>query len=328
MQIQVLDVPKQWSVVLDERMMISAPQVTGEPLFYQSIINPVQVLDKYNQDVTELVLRTDKQAIEINNKDTRFLGLVDEQVITMEFADELVGDYHLILNGWVEYGYSQTMFAAWQAGESAQAPTIEYLLDGQWQVLLANFGYPAGMPRAASVPISIPTKTRFLRITTNMEIYFDQLGLFKAAQPESIIKYNLKLQTATLKQLGFPKRTDNYQRVPSYQFADIQPFWDTRFMAGAYTQLGDVTELLKHHDNALAIIGAGEAIELTYIDDLPVLDKRFNRYYILQFKGWAKDMDILTQNGETLAPIPAIGRVSAAAKRLNQKYNTRFKAGK
>ncbi|VAW39520.1 hypothetical protein MNBD_GAMMA01-2272, partial [hydrothermal vent metagenome] len=41
LQIQVLDVPKQWSVVLDERMMISAPQVTGEPLFYQSIINPV-----------------------------------------------------------------------------------------------------------------------------------------------------------------------------------------------------------------------------------------------------------------------------------------------
>ena len=328
LQIQVLDVPDQWSVILDERMMISAPVVTGKALFYQSIINPIQLVNKLGKDVTEQALSTDKKAIEIDNHDHRFLGLVDEQVITMEFSQELLGDYHFIMSGWVEYGYSQTMFAAWQAGVKAQAPTLEYKEAGEWKVLLSEFGYPAGMPRAATVPVTIPVATRFLRLTTNMEIYFDQLGLFQAGQPEIIRQHDLKLHKANLYQLGFPKRSDNTQRVADYQFAETQPFWDTRYMEGAYTQLGDITELLEKNDNAVAIIGAGEAIELLYLDDLPEVAENFDRYFMLQFKGWAKDMDILTQNGETLAPIPFNGIVSKQALALNQKYNSRFKAGK
>ncbi len=326
--IEVLDVPKEYSVTLDERMMISEPQVTGRILFYQDMIMPILVLNKLNEDVTEKVLTTDKQAIDIINQDHRFLGLVDEQVTTLEFADELQGEYHLVMNGWVEYGYSQTMFAAWQSGLSPKAPTIEYFVDGEWKTLLVEFGYPAGMPRAATVPLDLPEETRRLRIRTNMEIYFDQLGLIQSVTPENINRYELELNRATVKQLGFPKRQNNEQRVPSYDFTDIEPFWDARYMEGAYSQLGEVTELLEEQDNALAIIGAGESIELFYSDDLPVLEEGFSRFYILKFKGWAKDMDILTKEGETLDPIPFNGKVSARSKTLNQKYNTRFKAGK
>jgi len=328
MQVQVIDVPEEWSVILDERMQISDPIVTGETLFYQSIINPLVVTDNDNNDVTELALTTDKRAIEINNQDHRFLGIVDEQIITLEFEETLIGEYQLVMNGWVEYGYSQTMFAAWQAGMVAQAPTLEYFSDGEWKILLSEFGYPAGMPREASVPISLPEETQYLRIRTNMEIYFDQLGLVKTEQPELIEKYQLKLKNAQLQQLGFPKRQDNQQRVPSYDFNHIQPFWDTRYMEGAYTQIGDVTELLTKQDNALAIIGAGEGIEIEFEDDLPILEKGMNRYYILKFKGWAKDMDILTKDGETLEPIPVIGSISDEARELNLRYNNRFKAGK
>jgi tetratricopeptide (TPR) repeat protein len=327
MQIQAIDVPNHLSVTLDERMQISEPVVTGKPVYYQSVINPVKVIDSAGTNVTDEILATDKIAIDIINQDKRFLGLVDEQKITLEFVEELHGDYHLVMNGWVEYGYSQTMFAAWQAGIQAQAPSIEYKIDGKWKVLLKEFGYPAGMPRAASVPISIPEKTRFLRIRTNMEIYFDQLGLIQSEVAE-VIKYPLKLKGAQLKQLGFPKRQDNQQRVPSYDFSNIQPFWDTRYMEGAYSQLGDVTPLIENQDNALAIIGAGESIELSFIDDLPETKPGYKRYYLMTFIGWAKDMDILTFGGETLNPIPKNGAVTKKATLLNRKYNTRFKAGK
>lgn len=328
MQIQVIDVPNQWSVTIDERMQISEPIVTGDLLYYQSIISPRLVLNKMNQDVTEQALLTDKIAIDIINQDKRFLGLVDEQVITMEFEEEMVGDYQFIMNGWVEYGYSQTMFAAWQAGIIAQAPTLEYKANGEWKTLLTEFGYPAGMPRAASVPIFLPEKTRFLRISTNMEVYFDQLAVVKKGQPETLHEYTLQLKSANLKQVGFPQREDNKQRVPEYDFSTIQPFWDTRYMQGAYTQLGEMTDLVKHSDNALAIIGAGEGIELQFVDDLPKLESNFDRYYLLKFKGWAKDMDILTKGGEKLKPIPVNGKIGVKAKALNQKYNNRFKAGK
>lgn len=326
--IEVLDVPIEYSVTLDERMMIAEPQVTGQTLFYQDIIKPILVFNKLNEDVTEKILITDKQAVDMVNKDHRFLGLVDEQIITLEFEQVLFGEYHLIMNGWVEYGYSQTMFAAWQAGLRANAPTIEYFVNGQWKTLLVEFGYPAGMPRAATVPLDIPEETTRLRIRTNMEIYFDQLGLIQTVTPENINIHQLELSRANVKQLGFPRRLDNQQRVPSYDFNDIEPFWDTRYMEGAYSQLGDVTELLEEHDNALAIIGAGESIELFFIDDLPPLEQGYHRFYLLKFKGWAKDMDILTKNGETLDPVPNNGKVTSRAKHLNQQYNTRFKAGR
>jgi hypothetical protein len=48
----------------------------------------------------------------------------------------------------------------------------------------------------------------------------------------------------------------------------------------------------------------------------------------MKFKGWAKDMDILTKSGETLEPMPFIGEIEDKANQLNLKYNTRFKAGK
>jgi outer membrane protein assembly factor BamD (BamD/ComL family) len=326
--IQVMDVPQQWSVILDERMQVSAPEVTGQALFYQALIKPHRVFNKQQQESTESALYTDKRAVEFVNDDHRFLGLVDEQIITLEFSEALIGDYQMILNGWVEYGYSQTMFAAWQAGISAQAPTIEYESEGQWLPLLKEFGYPAGMPRSASVPINIPTETYSLRIRTNMEIYFDQLALIQTAIPDAVKRYQLPLQKAYLYQLGFPKRSDNSQRVPDYQFSETQPFWDSRYMQGAYTRLGDVSELLHANDNAVAIIAAGEAIELSYKDVLPRLAKGYDRYYMLQFKGWAKDMDLLTKDGDTLMPIPANGKVSKKARALNEKYNTRFKAGR
>ena len=161
-----------------------------------------------------------------------------------------------------------------------------------------------------------------------MEIYFDQLALIKTEQPDKVREYSLQLKSANLKQIGFPKRSDNDQRVPNYDFNTIEPFWDTRYMEGAYSQLGVVTELIEKQDNALAIIGAGEGIEIEFVDDLPLLEEGFNRYYIMKFKGWAKDMDILTKDGERLEPMPFNGIVDAKAHRLNQKYNTRFKAGK
>ena len=328
MKLEVIDVPESYSVVLDERMVVSEPKASGNPLFYKELIRPYRALNKQGSEITSSIYSTDKVAAEIINNDQRFLGLVDEQIITLDFSNELFGGYHLLMSGWVEYGYSQTMFAAWQAGKVAQAPTIEYFHDGQWKTILSQFGYPAGMPRVATVPLNIPEKTNKIRIRTNMEIYFDELALFQSKQANDVVSHKLRLTDARLFQLGYPKRTDNEQRVPSYDMNNVQPFWDTRYMKGAYTRLGDVNELVQNKDNALAIIGAGESIELSFKDELPELQEGFKRYFLLKFHGWAKDMDILTHNGETLEPIPSSGNVSAKSKKLNQKYNTRYQSGR
>ena len=99
-------------------------------------------------------------------------------------------------------------------------------------------------------------------------------------------------------------------------------------MEGAYSQIGDVLPLVSENDNALAIIGAGEGVELKFKDNLPKLNDGFQRHFILKFKGWAKDMDIMTRDGDTLEPLPFNDEVSKEAHKLNQDYNTRFQAGR
>ena len=68
----------------------------------------------------------------------------------MDFGDRLAqpsADARLVLfaYGWVEYGYSSTNFAAYQAGMSLQAPTIQVERDGRWVDVLTEAGYPAGL---------------------------------------------------------------------------------------------------------------------------------------------------------------------------------------
>ena len=96
------------------------------------------------------------------------------------------GDPMLIADGWVEYPYSQTSFAAWQAGATYDAPTIEArLADGTWTTVLEQIGYPAGMPRRMSLPlVGLPAGTTAIRIRTNQEIYWDRLsGRLRRAMP-------------------------------------------------------------------------------------------------------------------------------------------------
>ena len=60
----------------------------------------------------------------------------------------------LMIDGWVEYPYSQTMFAAWQANADINAPSLDVRdANGNWQTLLEQFGYPAGMPRRMALPL-------------------------------------------------------------------------------------------------------------------------------------------------------------------------------
>ena len=146
----------------------------------------------------------------------------------------------LIIDGWVEYPYSQTMFAAWQAHAAYTAPTLEARgADGQWHTVLEQFGYPAGMPRRMSVPLSaLPAGVTALRLITNQEIYWDRIAVVYAEALPEAQHTRLPLQRAQLMETGFALRTTGAQRQPHYDYDQRSPFWDTRHMRGYYTQFG------------------------------------------------------------------------------------------
>jgi Flp pilus assembly protein TadD len=324
------DVPPGWSMSIDDRMAILGPRPTGRAVLYRKFAEPVRAYNERGEDVTEAVAAVDRRAAPVGELDHRFIGrLADEHVLTLEFDEALnwLGRrLVLVADGWVEYPYSSTSFAAWQAGAAYEAPTLEARgADGRWTVVLEQFGYPAGMPRQISVPLPrLPTGTTAIRLRSNQEVFWDHVRVVGAEVTEEIVRRDLRLVSARVEQVGFALRTTGPDRLPHYDHDRRVPFWDTRVQPGVYTRFGDATELLTVADDALAIIGPGEGVHLEFetLPDEP--DAGWTRVYVLEAEGWCKDMDLYTENGGTLGPIPAAGRASSTTAMLNESHNTRW----
>ena len=328
------DLPPGWQMVLDERMGINDPQPTGEPRFFRDELLPVRALDTAGEDVTAAVLRVDAQATPVGALDHRFIGrLAQEQVLTLHFEralDQGQGKPMLVIDGWVEYPYSQTQFAAWQAGAAFLVPTLEARGDdGVWRVILAEFGYPAGMPRRMSVPLpGLPEGTRELRLRTNMEVYWDRIAVAWAEPLPQARRQPAVLDRATLRQVGFPLRTTGPQRYPDYDYQRRSPLWDVSYQRGWYTRSGPVDELVSSHDDAVALIGPGDEVQLDFRLPDAAQGEGWNRYWVLETRGWAKDRDLFTRDGETVSPLPSSGQPTPTAEQLHARYNTRYQDGR
>ena len=72
---------------------------------------------------------------------------------------------------------------------------------------------------------------------------------------------------------------------------------------GMYTQFGDVGELLARDDGALVVFGSGEEISLDFAG-IPAAAQGTTRRFVLESRGWCKDMDLFTRDGETVDPLP------------------------
>ncbi len=327
----VYDLPPGWKMVMDERMGISDPQPTGEPRFYRREVLPVEAGNQAG-DMLERISQVDGRAAEVGELDRRFIGrLGQEHVLTLRFDEPLdshPGEPILVVDGWVEYPYSQTMFAAWQANADFEAPSLEALdAAGVWHRLLDQFGYPAGMPRRMSVPLSdLPAGTRALRLRTNMEVYWDRVSVAYAESSTEVRVRRLHPLEAELAVSGFALRTTLAQRLPNYDYQRRSPYWDTRHQAGYYTRFGPTLELVAEIDEAVAIIGPGEEVQAEFAVP-PSPAEGWSRQLVLEARGWAKDMDLFTRDGETVGPLPTAGRPGPRRADLHARFNTRYQAG-
>lgn len=330
-RLTVYDLPPGWQMVLDERMGIAGPEPTGAAHFYRVESLPSGAVNDRGEDVLDKVLTRDGAAAPVGRLDHRFIGrLQDEHVLTLEFPEPLDGRRGapmLVIDGWVEYPYSQTNFAAWQAGAAYQAPTLEAFDGDRWQVMLDQFGYPAGMPRRMSVPLpALPRGARSLRLRTNMQIYWDRVAVAFAEELPDHRKQVLPPVAASVGKTGFARRDTHEQFRPYYDYADLDPFWDTRYMAGFYTRLGPALELVAEQDDAVAIIGPGEELHLEFPAAEPA-PAGWRRHFVLETHGWAKDMDLFTRDGESVGPLPSTGKPAALRDELHARYNTRYQSG-
>jgi hypothetical protein len=258
----------------------------------------------------------------------------------------------LLLHGFIEYFSASSMYSAWQAGLSPIPPYVEAQMpDGSWRKVVIDMGFPAGLPRTVTVDLTgkLPAGVTRLRITTNLQIYWDQALIDNEASPQqqpdnaalATRTTELPLAHGTLAFRGYPQQLDgrtpgdltyNYQRMSA-----TGPFVPHR---GAYTRYGDVTPLLHAIDDEFVIFGTGEDMDLEFsAATLPALPKGWSRDYFFYANGFVKDMDFyearpfsvgsLPFHGMSSYPYPAAEHypTDAAHTAYQLEYNTRFESG-
>jgi tetratricopeptide (TPR) repeat protein len=335
--LSAIDLPPGWIVAIDERMGISDPQPTGDLLFYRTgrEMLPARAMNDRGEDVSKAVRNADLTAAPVGEHDHRFIGLLAEEHVLMLSFDRAIdageGEPVLLIDGWVEYPYSQTMFAAWQAAAAYEAPTIESRSPGgAWTTVYEQFGYPAGMPRRMALPIDgtkLPPGATELRIRTNQEIYWDRVAIIYAEPCPAARITKLLAKKSELRESGYALRTNGAQRLPMYDYDERSPLFDMRRQAGFYTHVGPVEPLIESADGALAIFGPGEEVHAEFEAPAEGLPTGWTRTFILDAFGWCKDMDLYTKEGETIAPLPSVDQPAANVDELHRRFNTRYLSG-
>ncbi len=328
------DIPDSWSMTFDERLNVKSDTPTSDPIYFKEIHHPVHAATNIESNVMDALSKTDKVAVNPGPVDSRFIGLLaNESSLTIEFDTDLPeANAVLIADGWVEFPYSQTSFAAYQANTKFQAPTIEARdHDGSWRVIVDEFGFPGGMPRQMALPLpDLPEGTSALRIRSNLEIYWDNIRVVKAETSVDASMNRISPSRAMVRSPGFALRSTGPQRTPYYDYNKRSTRGDSKFASGFYTSMGDALELVGHTDSAVAIVGSGEEIHLEF--GVPHPPKRgFRRYYALEFQGWAKDMDLYTETGDTVNPLPSHDNITpdqlTNRDLLHARYNVRYQSG-
>src|SRR5215470_6476639 len=157
------------------------------------------------------------------------------------------GPLHLLMHGEIEYFTATGMYAASQAGIEAMAPYVEaeigrvgrtFLSDqkyaaktvadrnatelgsdknvratqsGKWVRVLDDMGFPAGLPKTITVDLTgkLPAGSRKLRITTNLQIYWDNILIDHSTQNRNYSLSQVPLTHADLAFHGYPRQIDD-----------------------------------------------------------------------------------------------------------------------
>ncbi len=117
---------------------------------------------------------------------TQFQGFAKPHSLTLDLGEAYRGGpLWLLLHGEVEYFSANSMYAASQAGVEAISPYVEALgQDGKWKRVIDDMGFPAGGPRTMTADLSgkLPVGTRKIRITTNLQVYWDSIMIDRTEQ--------------------------------------------------------------------------------------------------------------------------------------------------
>lgn len=328
-QLMTVDHPAGTEVFVDERFVIP-PQ---EPAV--AVTGPVQPVaaarDQTGADVTDRVATRDGRYLD-TFKLGRYQGVGEDHWVELDLGpaiDKLTAEaaaagraapkFTLVGEGWL-YPTDSSINVALSQGSHAPPSSLSLEVpDGQggWTAARPNQGFPAGKLKTSLFDLSGldpagGAAPRQLRLRTNLEIYWDRLGLVEVRDDIQPVVQTLSPATADLRQRGYSvtnwtdpagKAPRSVPEIPDYgRLAGTAPMWLD--LVGFYTRFGDVKPLLAEVEDRYVILNAGDEMAFTF-DAPPAPTAGQLRDFVFVSDGWEKDGDFNTAYSETVQPLPS-----------------------
>jgi tetratricopeptide (TPR) repeat protein len=307
----VVDHPAASDIFVDERFSPAAPPALKVHVVHdrRPVIRP---RDHRGADVADVVASKDGRYLATFTRG-RYQGIAEEHFVEFE-RDDGRADV-LLASGWIYPTDSSINVAIGQGGHvTPMGLALEaQQADGQWQVIDANLGFPAGKNKTVVIDLTAAGDAHRLRLRTNLEISWDVLEL--AATSEAPVRTTrLPAQQAELRHRGFSETTSPRgvaPETPDYdRLATTSPRW--RDLTGYHTRFGDVRELLEGVDDRYVIMNAGDEMQLRFREQAAP-PAGWRRDFVLIGDGWEKDGDYNTGFSQTVLPLPSHDRPAYGA---------------
>ncbi|MFO1499023.1 MAG: FG-GAP-like repeat-containing protein [Verrucomicrobiota bacterium] len=316
LELWAIDHPATQQVYPDERLAISGPAPSHQWLIVAKPIFPTRATGPSGRDCLDRLRQVDRLYAYEPKLDRRYIGFCEPHTLELEFSAGLdvisSSEVWLFINGSIEYPYSQTVYAASQSRIGWEPIRVECQdANGHWRTMVADAGAPGGMARTMTIDLSTSwtPAIRKLRLTTNLEILYDQIFLAGTSRPSGSTTKQVPLKDAVLRPLGYPREYSPDGRLPliyDYEVREASAPFHT--LKGAYTRYGEVSELLTAFDDRYALVGPGDEIALRFdAQALPPIAPGNARTFILVSHAYCKDMDLYTASPQTLEPLPFRG---------------------
>ncbi|HEY5326650.1 MAG TPA: CRTAC1 family protein, partial [Mucilaginibacter sp.] len=306
-----VDHPDSVDVYADERFV--TPPFPGKKVYQVANKHlPVSAKDEKGNNLLPKVSAYDFQYAS-NFSLGKYQGLARDHDLILDLGDKAYRDSLLLfLRGWIFPTDASINTAMAQSDKYIVHPPSLQVINkkGEWETVIKNMGFPMGRDKMVIADLSgkfLTANDRRVKISTNMQIYWDQI-FFSAENVKAPVKmHNLNMIAANLNYRGYsadyrkggpfgPEWFDYYHITKGQKWRDL---------TGNYTRYGDVLPLLQKADDEYIIADGGDEISIDFdagqLSDLP---KGWKRDFLIYSEGWVKDGDLNTANGQTVAPLP------------------------
>jgi len=331
--LMVVDHPADTEIFVDERFAVPPPKLQVIPTGHVQPFTSVH--DDRGGDVSSLASAADSRFVDFAGRGP-YQGITRSHFVEMELPDAAprTGPLWLVARGWVHPTDSSINVAISQGTHDAPDGLSLYVADGtgRFHKVRDGLGFPSGKDKTILLDLTGlfgSTGARRVRLATNLEIYWDQLGWAIGRPDVHVQPRRLEVSSADLVYRGYSVTEQASASVPErprYMLEGTAPRW--RDLEGYYTRFGDVRPLLRAIDDRYVIMNAGDELRLQF-PAAPPLEAGTIRDFIVAGDGWVKDGDYNTTFSRTVLPLPThrTGRYDVAPHALEDDPVYRAHAG-